>query len=101
MQTDIDFHADRDYYPGVCRNHSGHHLMGQDEIMKNKREKKGSFYGRFLPLVLAPNAKVIINDNLLICENNSIFTKKLYWFPLVFVILSGLIFLRYLLQKKK
>ena len=45
--------------------------------------------------------KVVINDNLLICENNSIFTKKLYWFPLVFVILSGLILLRYLLQKKK
>ncbi len=43
--------------------------------------------------------RVVINDNLLICKSNSIFTKKLYWFPLVLVILSGLILLRYLIGK--
>ena len=60
-------------------------------------------------LIISPTGKVlqktklfekkIIHDKLFIYKGNSIFTKYLYWFPLVFVFGAGLLLVMLFLKK--
>ena len=60
-------------------------------------------------LIISPTGKVlqktrlfernVIHDRLFLYEGNSIFTKYLYWFPLVFVFGAGLLIVVFLLKK--